>query len=135
MLPCSEFLAPSSLSSSPDFWSPRTAPCRASLTAVTFRMRLSRLAYLNCMHLTAVACLSGCFILAARLKTLPLPLPSIHSLIAQYKFQWLWCLKHRRSLEGPVWSSQLTHENSPVGPQPRGICRACPLRPYRELTR
>lgn len=92
---------------------------------------LSRLAYLNCMHLTAVACLSGCFISAAHLKSLPLPLPSIHSLITQYKFvrkkekseeiQWLW--KHRRSLEGPVWSSQLPHENSPVGPQTPGHLR------------
>lgn len=99
---------------------PGPPPAERALPLLHSVCGLSRLAYLNCMHLTAVACRSGCFISAAHLKTLPLPLPSIHSLITQYKFQWLWCLTRRRGLEGPVWSSQLTHENSPVGPQTPG---------------
>lgn len=81
---------------------PGPPPAERALPLLDSVCGLSRLAYLNCMHLTAVACLSGCFISAAHLKTLSLPLPSIHSLITLYKFQWLWCLMHRCSLEGPV---------------------------------
>lgn len=65
---------------------PRPVPCRPSHCRPHRCYALyaeAELAYLNCMHLTAVACLSGCFISAAHLKTLALLLPSIRRLITQ----------------------------------------------------